>query len=164
MNSRNSMLLWTVMVGGSAILSLYYGFSVSNQSLNFTLGMILGILTFIIFYYYFDKWLVAHGWQSFRKALLIAIGIKMAMQLAGLPADDPITNIMTPEFIVGVYAYHFTQLILQSIDTSLASTEWIFAYLTTLATGAGLSLLVLLLTGLLMLFFKNKTLKTTLST
>ena len=74
------------------------------------------------------------------------------MQALGLPY----INMINPEFLVGVYAFYGSQWFLQSLYPSLSDQSWLLAYVATMFTGVGLSIIVGLISLILMLGLTHK--------
>ncbi len=134
-------LLWTGVVLVNSILPLTLAISSAFTSISEILAMLSGIITFIFIYYFIDLQLLKRKKLSERKSLLFASLIKATLQL-----------FIYLEIFIGM--------------TSISLIEWIFGknilpdfaftYLTTILTGAFLSIVVAMLFGIITLFKRIK--------
>ncbi|AMJ88618.1 hypothetical protein AV939_19775 [Alteromonas sp. Mac1] len=101
--------------------------------------MFLGILTFIFIYYAIDKSLIKRNLEDRRKSLILAVKIKMALQL--IPFIDA---------LAGAASLNIASAIVHKGDSEL-----LYIYLTTILTGVALSWVVGVIFFIVRLISKN---------
>lgn len=133
------LIKWTLLVTFSAIAGIIGGLLSEDATLASISGMLFGILTFILIYYGIDKSLIKRKLEPQRKSLVLAVKIKMALQL--LPFIDALAGSASLN-IVSEFIYE-------------RDSELLYIYVTTLATGFVLSWVVGVIFFIIRLVSKN---------
>lgn len=124
-------ILWVIV---NAIASFFWAVLLHN-SLPYLAGILSGVACFIVFYTLIDGYLTKHQHFAGQRALVRGVYIKAGLQILNLLAFNDLINFI-PEVWAGSAA---TMLVNELIyDT----TSFLFALLTTLLTGALLSVIV----------------------
>ncbi|WOI37601.1 hypothetical protein R1T43_00780 [Alteromonas sp. CI.11.F.A3] len=120
------LIKWSFIVLLSAIAGIIGALLDGDITSELIIGMLLGIATFVLIYYRIDIFLMKRQLEAQRKSLMLAVKIKMALQL--VPAIDA---------MAGAASLNIVGLFVKKSDNSL-----LFTYLCTLTTGLALSFVV----------------------
>ncbi|AMJ92474.1 hypothetical protein Q4524_06750 [Alteromonas stellipolaris] len=130
---------WSFLVSLSGIAGIIGGLINEDITTELAVGMFLGILTFIFIYYAIDKSLIKRNLEDRRKSLILAVKIKMALQL--IPFIDA---------LAGAASLNIASAIVHKGDSEL-----LYIYLTTILTGVALSWVVGVIFFIVRLISKN---------
>ena len=134
-------ILWVIV---NALASLFWAVFLGN-SLPYFAGIVSGIACFIIFYTLLDGYLSKHQHFAAQRALGLGVYIKAGLQILNLFVLIDLPSLI-PEVWAGAAA---SLLISELIDIS---DSFSFALLTTLLTGAFLSVLVAMISLLVWVY------------
>ncbi len=140
----NIYLKWSIVVGFNTIFSFIVAFNFL-RTVSGALGVVVGILCFILLYTKLDLFLLKTNRKEWRKALLRAA---VTMGVFSLYPAIPM--------ISGSIALDMTSWLLNLSSFSIKQNGFIPIFIATLFTGMILSSGVLLLAGLLRVFFLKK--------
>ncbi len=152
----NNTLFWAFWVSVNAIASLIWGNILLTTALPNVAGMVVGILLFIVFYSLVDGYLAQHNHFDMLASLKMGVYIKAGLQL--LNAAFMISPFIVPEVVAGIISLTMTQ---DWLHMSENHDPFWFSLANTLITGALLSLLVGLISGLVLLIRKQSSQPTT---
>ncbi|MBV7435207.1 hypothetical protein KRX19_09250 [Cardiobacteriaceae bacterium TAE3-ERU3] len=124
-------ILWVIV---NAITSFFWAVFLGN-SLPYLAGILSGVVCFIVFYTLLDGYLAKHQHFSGQRALVRGVYIKAGLQVLNLFA---INNL--PPFIPEIWAGSAAIMLVDKLVHE--SDSFLFALLTTLLTGAFLSVIV----------------------
>ena len=124
-------ILWVVV---NAVASFFWAVFLGN-SLSYLAGILTGIACFIVFYTFVDGYLAKHQHFAGQRALVRGVYIKAGLQLLNLLAINDLSPFI-PEVWAGSAAIMLVDKLIYESDSFL------FALLTTLLTGAFLSVIV----------------------
>lgn len=127
---------WTFWVSINAIAAFAWGFLISDNLWSFIGGMLVGISCFIVFYTLLDDFARKNGWHKFIAALQKGVYIKAGLQVLNLAVIIPISPLVSPEVLAGMGGLSVTESVLDM------NQPFLLSFITTLITGALLSLLV----------------------
>jgi len=120
------LIKWSFIVLLSAIAGIIGALLDGDITSELIIGMLLGIATFVLIYYCIDIFLMKRQLEAQRKSLMLAVKIKMALQL--VPAIDA---------MAGAASLNIVGVVVNESDNILLHT-----YLCTLTTGLALSFVV----------------------
>ncbi|PNK60740.1 hypothetical protein [Psychrobacter sp. FDAARGOS_221] len=144
--AKNHWLFWGFWILINALTSFIWGSLLVNSALWALLGMLLGIMVFIVIYGAVDHYFIKHNHLNVHRALRRSVFIKAGLQL--LNVFVLIGFSVSPEIWAGIIAVGITDEIL---GINQIQHPFLFALLSTLFTGALLSLLVAALTAIIAL-------------
>lgn len=148
---QNHWLFWGFWVLVNALSSFGWGSLVVGTSIVALMGMLLGIAVFIVIYGSIDAYLIKQGYSRIHNALRRSVYIKAGLQL--LNALIFFSWPVSPELWSGIVAVSITE---ERLGISQINQPFWFALLSTLLTGALLSLLVGLLTAIIYLAKRSR--------
>lgn len=120
------LIKWSFIVLLSAIAGIIGALLDGDITSELIIGMLLGIATFVLIYYCIDIFLMKRQLEAQRKSLMLAVKIKMALQL--VPAIDA---------MAGASSLNIVGVVVNESDNIL-----LYTYLCTLTTGLALSFVV----------------------
>jgi hypothetical protein len=120
------LIKWSFIVLLSAIAGIIGALLDGDITSELIIGMLLGIATFVLIYYCIDIFLMKRQLEAQRKSLMLAVKIKMALQL--VPAIDA---------MAGAASLNIVGVVVNESDNIL-----LYTYLCTLTTGLALSFVV----------------------